>query len=182
MYWPPFRYQRKSYDLTHLHPKTITYIQPANEKEKKPAREYLVDVIFSLHCFTRGGESESPEPALFYSDDRETRVFDFRRYALSLKLPGIIDQLMSRKCFHTGKDNFFTVELADEAGNRVEYEIYFTLSMSSTKGVLNLFIQSAYVRDPAYRPSRPKVKHWSSIRFGIILYNTLNNLPIKVPK
>jgi hypothetical protein len=58
---------------------TITYVQEA--KVDKPARCYKVDVIFSLHCFTRGiKDGEQPDPALCYSDDRETRVFDFLRY------------------------------------------------------------------------------------------------------
>ena len=73
------------------------------------------------------------------------------------------------------------MQIADEQGRKIDYEVYFTASRSSKKGVLNLFIQSAYVRDPAYRPSRPKVNHWSRIGFGIILYNTLNKIPIKVP-
>ena len=180
MNWTPFEFGGKTYDLTHLHPKTISYIQPA--KGINPPRGYSIDVIFSLHCFTHGGENETPDPDLLYCDGRETRIFDFRRYALSLQLPGIIDRLMTCKCFHTGKNNFFTVQIIDEDGKKIDYEVYFTVSRSSKKGVLNLFIQSAYVRDPAHRLSRPKVKHWSQIGFGIILYNTMNKIPIKVPK
>ncbi len=181
MNWKQFVYQGVVYDLSHLHPRSITYTQSA--KDGKPERCYNVDVIFSLHCFTREpGVNEAPAANLLYSDDRETRVFDFRRYALSIRLPEIVARLMGCKCFHTGKSNFFTVEIIDDQGQKQNYEMYFTASRSSKKGVINLFIQSAYIRDPDYRSNRPKVNHWAKIGFGIILYNTLNNLPIKPPK
>ena len=82
----------KTYDLTRLQPKTVSHIQPG--KGESPSREHPVDVIFSLHCLTLGAGNESPDPNLFYSDDRETRIFDLRRYAFSFQLPDIIDKLM----------------------------------------------------------------------------------------
>lgn len=126
-------------------------------------------------------ENESPDPKLFYSDSRETRHFDFRRYELSFHLPGIVDGLMTRKCFHTERGNYFTLDVLDDKGNKVEYEVYFTVSKSSKPGFINLYIQSAYPRDAAHRSGRPK-KNPKPIGFPIILYNTLNKIPIKVPK
>jgi hypothetical protein len=175
--WVPFHFNEKQYDLDHLHPRTVIYLQPA--KGAKPARDYTVDVLFSLHCFTRSMGNEILDPALLYSDNRETRIFDFRRYALSHCLPGIIDRLMTCKCFHTEHGNFFTVEILDEQGNKIEYEIYFTASKSSKNGVVNLYVQSAYARDSAHRANRPQKK---PIGFAIILYNTLNKIPINAPK
>ncbi len=140
---------------------------------------YNVEVIFSLHCFTRGMEKETPDAALLYRDSRETRIFDFKRYALSHRLPTIIDGLMTCKCFHTERGNFFTIEIIDEQGIKTGYEIYFTASKSSKAGVVNLFVQSAYARDSAHKSNRPRKK---SIAFAVILYNTLNKIPIKVPK
>lgn len=84
---------------------------------------------------------------------------------------------MQCKCFHTGRDNFFTVKLVDEDGTQVDYEIFFSVSKSG-KGLLNLYVQSAYVRDNLHS-NRP---HEKPIRFGIILYNTLNDIAIKTPK
>jgi hypothetical protein len=177
--WRAFRYGQDTYDLGHLHPKTITYVQEA--KGDKPERTYTVEVVFSLHCFTRGfKDGEVPNPALCYSDDRETRVFDFQRYQLSQHLPAFVEDLPKRKCYHSGKGNFFTIELVNEqTGCQVEYEIYFAASRASKKGAINLFVQSAYVRDVQHQANRPRRK---SIRFHIILFNVLNNIEIKIPK
>ncbi len=176
--WRPFSLGDTAYDLSHLHPRTCQYEQAA--KGEKPARTYCVDVLFSLHCFTRGfTPSEKPDRSLFYSDDRETRVFDFQRYALSKRLPAIIDHLAHRKCYHTGKGNFFSVEVIDESGTLLEYDIFFTASRSSKRGVVNLFVQSAYVRDPTHRGNRP---HMKPIGLPIILFNVLQNKSIRPPK
>jgi len=60
----------------------ITYEQPA--KGDKPALQYDVEASFSLHCFTKGiGVNEQLDKDLLYSDSRETRIFEFRRYELS---------------------------------------------------------------------------------------------------
>ena len=156
----------------------MTYEQPA--KGDAPARFYRVDVTFGLHCFTRGGNQDAPqENELPYGDDRETRVFDFVRYELSKRLPEIIEGLAQRKCYHTGKGNFFSVEIIQEDGRVIEYDIFFVSSRSSLKGRINLSVQSAYVRDAKYASNRPAKK---PIGFYVILFNTLNNRPIKTPK
>jgi hypothetical protein len=59
----------------------------------------------------------------------------------------------------------------DGLGATVDYDIFFTISRASIKGRLNLFIQSAYVG--ASLPLNPR-----SIRFEIILYNTLHKKPL----
>ena len=176
MQWKPFKFGGESYDLSHLHPRTCRYEQPA--KGDKPARVYTVDIIFSLHCFTRDIlDGEAVNKALLYADNRETRGFDFQRYELSKQLPAIIESLGQRKCFHTGHDNFFSVALIDRDGNRIEYDIFFTVSRASRKkGVVNLYVQSAYARDVNHG-NRPRMK--SPIGFYIILFNVLNNRPIK---
>ena len=106
-------------------------------------------------------------------------MFDFQRYQLSKRLPALVEGLSKRKCYHSGKGNFFTVELVDEqTRSRVEYEIYFTASRASKKGIVNLYVQSAYVRDREHQ-NRPQRK---PIGFHIILYNVLNGIEIKVPR
>jgi hypothetical protein len=74
---------------------------------------------------------------------------------------------------HTGHGNFFTVELIEEDGQSADYDIFFTASRSSTKGRLNLYVQSAFVRDKEKLPAGKR------IRFEIILYNTLVGKQIK---
>jgi hypothetical protein len=174
--WKPFTFGGDWYDLSHLHPRTCQYQQSAIGD--KPARVYTVDVIFSLHCFTRGlFDDEAVDAALLYCDHRETRVFDFQRYELSKQLPAIVESLGKRKCFHTGHDNFFSVALIDRDGNSIEYDIFFTASRSSRKrAVVNLYIQSAYARDLKHG-NRPRMK--SPIGFCVILFNVVNNRTIK---
>ena len=176
--WQPFTHNGQVYDLAHLHPRRTTIVQEA--QPGKPARSYTLQVIFSLHCFTRGiASGEQPESALLYSDARETRVFDFARYELSKLLPAIIEQLPARKCYHSGKGNFFIVELVDQNGSRDEYEIFFTASRSTTRGVLNLFVQSAYIRDEHHMQGKPAPR--KPIRIEILLFNIQANKPIRMP-
>lgn len=105
MYWKPFTLGDECYDLSHLHPRTCRYEQPA--KGDKPTRHYTVDVIFSLHCFTRAVlDDEAIDAALLYGDDRETQIVDFQRYELSKRLPAIIESLGSRKCFEHHRSSF----------------------------------------------------------------------------
>jgi hypothetical protein len=144
-----------------------------------PARKYTTRVAFGLHCFTRSRKSdEIVDPALLYGDKRETRTFCPRRYDLSKRLPVIVEDLATRCCYHTGKGNFLVVEPIDKPSAAPEYEIYFATSRSARHGILNLYIQSAYVRDGSHQANRPKRK---AIRLHVILHNTLNNKTIKVP-
>ncbi len=176
--WRAFHFERKSYDLSHLHPTTVTYVQAA--KKGKPEHAYKVNVIFSLHCFTRGIlEGETVDPKLFYGDGYETRLIEFQRYELSYRLPGIVGELMDRKCYHTGRTNYTTVELVSERhGITAEYEIYFTVARAS-KIAIELYVESAYMRDPEHMAGRPVRK---AIGFAIILFNVLNNRPVVAPK
>ena len=177
--WQPFNFEGTSYSLDHLHPRRMGFEQPATGNA--PTRQFQVQVIFSLHCFTRNLEDGEPAPvkAMSYSDSRETRIFDFTRYELSKQLPAIVQQLQGRKCFHSGKGNYFVIELVSDAGEQNEYEVYFDASRSSERGVINLFVQSAYIRDKAHTGNRPRKK---PIKFDIILFNTLHGRPIRMPE
>ena len=112
-------------------------------------------------------------PGMEYADARHVRVFDFERYELSKQLPKIIEGLEGRKCWNSGKGNFFTIEVIAEDGKAADYDVFFEVSKSSQKGRINLFVQSAYIRD------RKTLKSSSPIKFRYILYNTLNRIPIK---
>lgn len=174
--WRPFRLGNVCYDLSHLHPRRVQFVQPA--KGSLSERRYQVEIIYGLHCFTRSPiPNEAVDPAWLYSDRRETRIFCPRRYALSKLLPDIVEGLPMRPCFHTGKGNFFVVELVGEAGVTLQYEVYFATSRSAQRGVLNLYVQSAYARDQTHC-NRPRRK---SIRFHVILHNTLHGKPINAP-
>jgi hypothetical protein len=140
MKWRPARIGDRTYDLCHLHPFSFDFVVAA--KDGKPEQRYGIDVIFSLHCFSRGiAEGAAYLADLAYADSREVRLFDEQRYTQSLRLPEVIRSIGDRRCFHTGHDNFFTVELIDAQGERVEYTVYFKLSRAPSKGRLNLYVR-----------------------------------------
>jgi len=170
--WRSFQNNGVTYDLSHLNPVCFKFEQPA--KGDKPSQTYRINAEFGLHCFTNDFKGTVFNSAESYSHSKETRMFNYDRYNLSKRLPEIIAGLANRKCYHPGKGNFFTVEVTTEGTGTREYEVYFAISLSSTKGVLNLSVQSAYVRDSKHRSNRPK-----SISFFVILFNTLNGHPIK---
>jgi len=167
MKWKPFHHRGQEFDLSHLHPFEWEYTAPATAQ--RPERTYRLDVHFSMHTFTRGldrGETVAAE--WLYHDTREERAFDFLRYALSAQLPGIVRQLGERVCYHTQHGIFFTIEAVNPEGAMQEYEVYFKLSRATRKGWLNLYVQSAYVRDQAHGTAQPKKRR---IGFQVIAYN-----------
>lgn len=174
--WQPFHHAGQTYDLSHLDPKLYVFVQDA--KDDLPEQRYEVQVIYSLHCFTHAAASgEDSTGPLAYSDIRETRIFDFPRYAHSHGLQAILEQLSKTKCFHTNRGTFFTVKQVSSAGVSEDYEVYFKASKSSVQGRINLYVQSAYVRD-RFHDNKPIKK---KINFFVILHNTLNSLVIKLP-
>ena len=175
--WKSFEYKDQIYDLSHLHPRTMEYEQPA--KDGKPAHFYVVNVMFGLHCFTRRIEG-TPDKSLIYGDSRENRLFDFSRYELSKCLPEIIGDLPQRRCYHGKENNFFTVAMLNpHDGTVIEYDIFFVVSRSLDKNIINLFVQSAYRRDSLHVDNRPR---FQPIGFHIILFNTLHGRRIRPPK
>ena len=171
MKWQNFEHQGNTYELSHLHPFECSFPHPS-----KDGSECKVNIIFSMHCFTRSSKGESiKDESLAYSDTRETRVFDFYRHELSFHLPAAIKNL--KKCFRTGQGNFFTIELINNEGTSVEYEIFFDVrKVGRGNNGLELYVQSAYVRDVNHQSSRPKKR---KIGLNVILNNRLKNQSIK---
>ena len=174
--WKTFALEGAEYDLSHLHPFAFEFVVP--EKDGKPEQKYLINVSFSLHCFTRGfKEGEIAPDEQCYADSREKRIICLDRHALSLELPKIIRNVGQRKCFHTGHDNFVTIELIDKAGEKHDYTVFFAVSKAGKGKGLNLFVQSAYVADriPLKSKSKP-------IKFMVIAHNKAHNKKIKAPR
>ena len=161
------------FELEHLHPALWDITIPA--KGKNPERNLTVAVSYSLHCFTRQEKAgETVAADAWYSDSRESRVFDRERWALSYSLPEIMSTLEKRRCLHTGREEFVTVEILHE-GRTVEYAVFFTVTKSGKAGVdLNLFVNSAHERVEA-------IKHKKPIRFHVILLNRYLGKTIKPP-
>ncbi|HXR49614.1 MAG TPA: hypothetical protein VN778_01150, partial [Verrucomicrobiae bacterium] len=64
----------------------------------------------------------------------------------------------------------------DDQGQKIEYEVYFLVSRER-RGLLRLYVQSAYARDSTHSSSQPKKK---KIGFFIIAHNIQSNKEIKV--
>nr|WP_176454076.1 hypothetical protein [Erwinia piriflorinigrans] len=176
--WPTFEHQGQSYLLAHLNDLEITFVQGATASQ--PERSYSFVVSFGLHCFTRGANPRNDEnlsdfSSFHYSDHRETRIFCFERYRQSFLLPRIAKEISQRKCFNTGKGNFFTIEIVDLEGISREYEVYFKVSRES-RGKLRLHIISAYIRDNAHGSAQPQKK---KISFFVIAHNIQSGKSIK---
>lgn len=169
----------ETYELAHLEPFEWVFNAPA--AKKRLARSYNIQVIFGLHTFTRGPikDEDLDSSPLLYEENGEKRLFDLERYELSKSLADIIRELGERRCYHTNHDSFFTIELIGEDGEKREYEVYFKVSRATRKGWLNLYVKSAYVRDPSYESSQPKKR---KIGFQVITYNVLNRRPIRPGK
>lgn len=168
MKWNEFNFAGSQYCLRHLWPCTQKYVIPANKNN--PEKSICVHVIFSLHCFT-SGKKECANPALDYSDNRETRTFCFDRYHLSKLLPNIIKQLNQGKVFHTGHATYLRIDNAAPEN----YEVYFTLTKGKGE-VLNLFVNSAFKRTIGEAPFGGKVS------FNILALNTLAGKKTKPPR
>ena len=175
VHWKNFEHKGVTFDLMHLHPRTLRFERPA--EGIKPAEVYTVNTIFTSHCFTREPKkAEVYDATLLYPDGYEKRIFDLRRYELSKLLPEIIQSMPSRKPRHNNnRQNFFSVEAVTEDGRTVEYDIFFKVRKVA-RGRLEMIVETAFVRDPAYDSTRPNGK---PIRFWIILHNTLNNIRIR---
>lgn len=80
-----------------------------------------------------------------------------------------------RKCFNTGKENFFIIELLNIEGIHRDYEVFFKVSKEN-RGKLRLHIISAYIRDDKHGSGRPQKK---KINFFVIAHNIQVGKPIK---
>lgn len=171
--WEMHCMDEQEYTLDHLHPYLWEITVPATSKH--PARSLQVRVSYSLHCFTRSSKEGEIVPGdAWYSDNRESRVFDVLRWELSKYLPEIIATLEKRRCLHTGREEFVTVEVLHEE-RTLDYAVFFTVTKGKKSGAdLNLFVNSAHERAES-------IQHKKPIRFHVILLNRYMGKPIKPP-
>jgi hypothetical protein len=144
--FPAFVHTGTVYDLSHLDPSVVEYIQAGTETVA--AKVYKVNVIYTQHCFTRDiPRSGVYDKALEHRDGKEVRLFDVDRWELSKRLPEIVCALAERTCQHAKENNFVTVESVTDDGSVVEYDVFFVASKAARAGFINLFIQSAYLKE-----------------------------------
>lgn len=137
------------YDLTHLDPFDLTvHVAAVEAKPGRPGKiAFAITLIvhFSHHCFTTSCTADAPVASVrAYTDTRrgETRNFCVGRWTLSKCLPDLIRTLQARRCYLTGRGNFFTVEGAGTVG---DYTVFFNVRMVAA-GRAIFFVESAYER------------------------------------
>jgi hypothetical protein len=168
--FPVFRHAGTVYDLSHLDPSVVEYIQAATETVA--AKVYKVNVIYTQHCFTRDiPRSGAYDETLAHRDGKEVRLFDVDRWELSKRLPEIVLALAERTCQHAKENNFVTVEAVTADGDVLEYDIFFVASKAMRTGFINLFIQSAYIREQKQTGKR--------VGFLKILFSALNGKKLR---
>jgi hypothetical protein len=168
--FPAFHHAGTVYDLSHLDPSVVQYVQAGTDTVA--AKVYNVNVIYTQHCFTRDiPRSGIYDKTLARRDGKEVRLFDVARWELSKLLPGIVRTLAERSCQHAKENNFVTVEAVTEDGNVSEYDIFFVASKAMRPGFINLLIQSAYVREQKQTGKR--------VGFLKILFSALNGKKLK---
>lgn len=175
MQWKAFERDGMIYNLAHLHPRRFRFERPA--VNGKPGEAYTVDVLFTSHCFTHEPKTtEAYDRTHIYPDHYENRLFDLGRYEMSKRLPEFIQALPTRKPRHNGsRGNYFSVEIFTENGATIEYDIFFKVKKTA-RGRLEMIVETAFIRDPAYHSVRPNGK---PISFWIILHHTLNQIKIR---
>jgi hypothetical protein len=161
--------------LTALHPFQQPFTLAATGKY--PERTLDLYFGFSLHTFTHRIMAND-DLLDNYSDNRETRAFDYERYQWSFKLPRMARELGSRPCYFARSTadllNYVTLEL--DEGSR--YAAFFDLKRWHEKGkdaVLIVF-ESAYVLEAdKVHPGK------GSISFSALLGHTIRGTRPKPP-
>lgn len=147
--WHAHELNGVAYNLTHLDPFDLTvHVAAVEGKPGRPGKiafAITLMVHFSHHCFTTSSSAAEPVVSvLAYTDTRrgETRNFCVERWTLSKCLPDLIRTLQTRRCYLTGRGNFFTVEGETAAGN---YTVFFNVRMVAADRAI-FFVESAYER------------------------------------
>lgn len=142
-------------DISHLNPidRKVTL-----ELRGGFTKSVAVRFEFSSHCYSRAlGDNATALPGHAFDDgSRRTprpRVFDQERYALSLQLVHMIDNLISTNgtVIETRHENFFQIECVDTFRQGVQTQVDYFIFMHSRKLApinqqksIRVFVESAY--------------------------------------
>jgi hypothetical protein len=141
----------------------------------QPARTVTVVAGFSFHTFTCDLKDAGPDPEL-YTDGREVRAWSQERYEWSFRLPAIARELDRRKCYFSGRGNYFTLDLEGLAPGE-QYRAYFDVRRKDANAV-DLVVQSAYV---VKKDEIPKGRRDKTVRFRVIVSEALRGKKPKQP-
>lgn len=149
------RHHGVRYDLRHLKERFGEFKWQCQDREFVCFR---VRVHWSDHCFSEDLADQEPTGAFCFTDrGGKTRVFDPDRYAWSIELPGIVDQLFRKPTTQvrlTAEQNWFIFRLYMDhhlpAGEK--YYCFFRVRYLNTSPGgdrihhMHLHVESAYSR------------------------------------
>jgi hypothetical protein len=173
------------YFIDHLQQETFVVVLPASAQNARI--EATIRVEYTSHCVSYGPKAGAMidfsvigiERRLF--DHRGVaRAFCFDRHGWSLSLPMIVKTLAERKCYFTGRGNWFVVEDIDDYGATVEYEVFFFLRRDSGQN-LRLVIESAYVRKAGSEATGAKKNRRGVVRFKVMVAKHLRGESVRNP-
>ncbi|EGQ8122373.1 heat-shock protein [Vibrio cholerae] len=142
---------------------------------KHPTRAecYVLYFTFSNHCFTKEPkEGDSTEEAAFYPYPKDRRIFDEKRFQLSLHLPQIVENLPEQFCYHGGHSRYCSCKLTDSDGEEVSYQVVYRVWKE--RGKMRFHVESAYPLDTPLG----KVK---KVNFWVICHNLLRGKTMPKP-
>lgn len=173
--------------LKHLLPHSHSIIIKGRDRE--PDTELQLNIEYSSHCVSTGPSQGQHidfdtigHDHLIVDHRSVYRAFHQSRYKLSSLLPVIIKSLDQRQCLFTGHSNWLTLE-GQQLGypEGTVYEVYFNIRRQSLQA-LNLHIESAYIRDPAYQAGQPvNFKRYEKIKGWLLLLKKARNEPVRKP-
>lgn len=139
----------RTISFRHLRSFDMPFIKPAF-KNLLPLCA-TIRVVFDCHVITEKHTTNLAEGSSYWRDSGDRcRVFNQLRYDMSLKLPGIIEQLpLGRIAIYAGKSNNYMVWRPTESATGVpHYQIYFDLyKVAEQDDLLILYVQSAYLKN-----------------------------------
>lgn len=146
------------FDLSHFHDHVRAFrLAPTVARPK--AREVVVRVSFSLHCFTRAAVSgEVVSECQIYHKNEQGRLFCPQRHGLGFELGRILDSILDKNCYLTDQKNRVLFSAVQSlAGD--EYAVFFTLRRASkcTGADANMMVLSAHAR-AGFRPGGKPAK------------------------
>ncbi|MBA1245573.1 hypothetical protein [Pseudomonas japonica] len=132
--WPPFEYDGKPYDLSHLDCHEVVF--------KTHQGEIRFVVTYGLHCFTKDGTEHNI--SFSYADGRHSQAVCLERYAASKQLRRIIEQLdQGALLYHQEGERFFTLHVQNNLNGVIEpYKV--CLAVFREYRVLRIHVTSAY--------------------------------------
>lgn len=176
-------------------PKCIRHLQDSmislSISEEGALHQVSFEILmrYSSHCISAGSRSGDDIDFNVHGIDRKViddrgnvRLFCDRRYDLSHCLPGIFEDILSKKCCFTNHENWLVVEIINSSGQPESYEVFFSLRRQAKK-LLSIYVESAYVRSDERIANRPrKFKRNQKVSGKVLLAKTLRGDRIKRPR